>query len=118
MEDAGIGGLTGLTDGLNLVPRVLANVGINAVGEGYKEWVSYMSTGCPREFDGTKIALAGATGVLGDLGGNLVGHALAGRATALTHILQESSLSIEQFVNANINGALSLAAPIIDRVTH
>jgi RHS repeat-associated protein len=118
LEDAGIGGLTGLTDGLNLVPRVLANVGINAVGEGYKEWVSYMSTGCPREFNGTKIALAGATGVLGDLGGNLVGHALAGRATALTHILQESSLSIEQFVNANINGALSLAAPIIDRVTH
>ncbi len=118
LEDAGIGGLTGLTDGLNLVPRILANAGINAVGEAYKEEVSYMKTGCPREFNGTKIALAGFTSVLGDLGGNLAGHALAGHATELTHILQESSLSIEQFVDANINGALSLTAPIIDRAAH
>jgi RHS repeat-associated protein len=118
LEDAGIGGLTGLTDGLNLIPRVLANAGINAVGEAYKEEVSYMKTGCPREFNGTKIALAGFTSVLGDLGGNLVGNAFAGHATELTHILQESSLSVEQFVNTNIYGALSLAAPIIDRATH
>jgi hypothetical protein len=94
LQDGSIGALTGLTDGLNLGWQLAANAGINAAGEAYKEGLDQLSTGCGK-FNGTKIAFAGAAGLVGDLGGNLIGSSLASGATELSHVLQESSAVTE-----------------------
>jgi len=117
LEDGAIGGLTGLTDGLNLVARVGTNAAINAVGEAYKEEVSYMNSGCPKEFNATRITFAAVGGAFGDLGGDLIGHALASSATALSHVVQESSAILEMLFESNISGAISLTPAAIERTT-
>jgi hypothetical protein len=114
LQDAGIGALTGLTDGLNLGWQLAANVGINAAGEVYKKSLDQLSTGCGK-FDGTKIAFAGAAGLVGDLGGKLIGSSFASGATELSHVLQESSEVTESLFGTNISGILGLAPSIITR---
>jgi hypothetical protein len=108
-------GLTGLTDGLNLVGSLSLNVGINAAGEAFKEQVGIWSTGCGK-LNGTKIAFAGASGLLGDLGGRVVSGGFAGAATAATHIIQEGSDVLASGIGANISGVLSLVPGTIERV--
>jgi hypothetical protein len=114
LQDGGIGALTGLTDGLNLGWQLAANVGINAAGEAYKEGLDQLSTGCGK-FNGTKIAFAGAAGLVGDLGGKLIGSSFASGATQLTHVLQESSEVTESLFGTNISGVLGLTPSIIIR---
>lgn len=114
LEDAAFGGLTGLTDGLNLVGALATNVAINSAGEAYKQGIDQLSTGCG-SFNATKIVFAGAGGLLGDLGGKLVGSALSSSATELTHIVQDSSPYLESIAGSNISGAISLVPSIITR---
>jgi RHS repeat-associated protein len=115
LEDASIGGLTGLTDGLNLVGQLSLNAGINAAGEVFKEGVNILETGCGSLNKG-QIAFAATSGLLGDLGGKLVGMAFADAATEATHIIQESNPVLEAIVGANISGPLSLVPPAISRL--
>jgi hypothetical protein len=114
LEDAAFGGLTGLTDGLNLAGALTVNVGINAAGEAYKEGIDQLATGCGK-FNGTKIAFAGLGGLVGDLGGKLAGSALSSARTELTHVFQESSPVLEAIIGSNISGAISLTPAIITR---
>jgi hypothetical protein len=114
LEDAAFGGLTGLTDGLNLAGALTVNVGINAAGEAYKEGIDQLATGCGK-FNGTKIAFAGLGGLVGDLGGKLAGSALSSARTELTHVFQESSPILEAIIGTNISGAISLTPAIITR---
>jgi RHS repeat-associated protein len=115
LEDASIGGLTGLTDGLNLVGRLSLNAAINGAGEAYKEEVDILSTGCGR-LSGARIGLAAASGLLGDLGGKLVALSAAERATAATHVVQASSDVLETIAGTNISGILSLVPSTIQQV--
>ena len=116
LEDAAFGGLTGLTDGLNLVGQLAVNAGINAAGEAYKQGIEQLNTGCGH-FNGTKIVFAAAGGMLGDTGGYLVGHAFASSATELTHAMQESSKVVESLFSAPISGSISLIPSIIENAT-
>jgi hypothetical protein len=114
LEDASLGGLTGLTDGLNLVGTLSLNAGINAAGEAFKEQVGIWNTGCEK-LNGTKIAFAGGSGLLGDLGGRVVSGGFAEAATVATHVVQESSDVLASILGANISGVLSLVPGTIER---
>jgi hypothetical protein len=74
-----------------------------------------MSSGCPREFNATKITFAAVGGAFGDLGGDLIGHAFASGTTALSHLLQESSPILEILFESDISGAISLTPAVIER---
>lgn len=73
-EDAVVGGLIGLTDGLSLVP-ILTRGAITESAEAIKEEVH----GCGPS--ATKIALAAAIGAFGDFSGELAAGAVASAAS-------------------------------------
>jgi hypothetical protein len=122
LEDASIGGLTGLTDGLNLIAapglNLAARAGLNAaisgIGEAYKEEVSYMSTGCPKEFSGNKIALSALSGATGSLFGSALSSAASLSYAAKFHALYEDPEVLSAFFGSNIEGALSTIVPIVE----
>jgi hypothetical protein len=114
--DAAFGALTGLTDGLNLVARIGVNAGISAAGEAYKEARDIGITGCGN-LNGTKIAFAAGTGILGDLGGDLGSSAVSSSYYAASHVFEDASSNLAAFLGANISGAINLVPPAIIRLT-
>lgn len=113
LEDGAFGGLTGLTDGLNLVGKLAANAGINAAGEAFKEGVDQLETGCGH-FSGTKIAFAATTGLFGDLGGKLVAGRLADTASGIAHSIMEASDPLEALVGGSISGSVGTVPTTIE----
>jgi len=113
LEDASIGGLTGLTDGLNWL-TIPANVALNASGEYFKETVRNWETGCT-EISGARIGLAGVSGLVGDFGGKLASMNSALSLTEATHVIQEESSLLSTAIGSNISGVLSAPQSIIER---
>jgi RHS repeat-associated protein len=110
-EDAVVGGLIGLTDGLSLVP-ILTRSAISGATEAIKEEVH----GCGP--DSTKISFAVAAGALGDFGGEVAAGAISSAATQASHYVTEAAGWVAPAVGTAISGSGEVFQSFIERTSH
>ena len=110
-EDAVVGGLIGLTDGLSLVP-ILTRGAINGSAEAIKEEVH----GCGP--DSKKIFLAVAVGALGDIGGQVAEDAISSAATQASHYVIEAAGWVAPAVGTALSGSNEVFQSFLERTSH
>jgi hypothetical protein len=90
---------------------------VSATGEAFKEVISHDRTGCPYDFNPTKIAIAGLAGAAGELGGRAVAIGRSLNYAQATHVIFEESENVAKAAGDVISGLLNTPVAIVERAT-